>query len=180
MASFLRENWQNLSIALLAGGLVTLSLCRGSSGCFLVPGRTQPSAPTEAAVPANPQPLVPEGEEKMSTGYAQGKVLHANEETFQQHVLEADVPVLVDFYADWCSPCKYLAPTVELLADEFGGDVKFYKVDVDQHPDIAAGYGVKLLPTVMIFADGELVAAWVGAQPAEEYRNTIKDILHNR
>jgi thioredoxin 1 len=156
MASFFRDNWQTLGMVVLAGGLVALSLCRGSTGCFLMPGRSQgPGEP--AAATASPLALTPNPrqEKTMSTGYVQGTVLHANEANFDQQVLAADVPVLVDFYADWCGPCRMIAPVLEELARETPA-ARIVKVNVDENPALASRYGISSIPSLLVFKNGEI------------------------
>lgn len=85
-----------------------------------------------------------------------------NDVNFESDVLKADVPVLVDFTATWCGPCKALAPVVEKLADDFAGQVRVGKCDIDDSPGTAAKYGVRSVPTVMVFKNGEKVAQHVG------------------
>ena len=84
---------------------------------------------------------------------------------FQTKVLQATEPVLVDFFATWCGPCKMLAPTLDAVAAEVAGRAKVYKVDVDQSPDVAAQYGVMSVPTLILFKGGQPVKQMVGAQP---------------
>jgi len=84
-------------------------------------------------------------------------VLHAGTADFEDQVLRSDVPVLVDFYATWCGPCKALAPTLEEVASE-SPQAKVLKVDIDENPELAARYGVKSIPSVMLFKDGQVVA----------------------
>ena len=88
-------------------------------------------------------------------------VLHVNEDTFEQHVLRSNVPVLVDFYASWCGPCKKLAPTLEQVAAE-SPQAKVVKVDIDNNPKLAAQYGIKSLPSLLVFKDGRVVAKQQG------------------
>lgn len=91
-----------------------------------------------------------------------------DDNNFDQEVLKAPGPVLVDFTATWCGPCKMLAPIVEKLADEFPGKVKVGKVDVDQAPNVAARYGIRSVPTVMVFQNGEKKSQHIGLAKREK------------
>ena len=88
-------------------------------------------------------------------------MIHANEATFEQQVLRSNVPVLVDFYASWCGPCKRLAPALEEVATE-SPQAKVVKVNVDDNPELAARYGVKSVPSLMVFKGGQVVAKQQG------------------
>jgi thioredoxin 1 len=127
-----------------------------------MPGRSQtPGDP--AAVAESPRSFDhdPEEEKSMSTGYAQGKVFHANEANFDSQVLAADVPVLVDFYADWCGPCRMIAPVLEELAREMPA-ARIVKVNVDENPGLASRYGISSIPSLLVFKSGEVVSQQVG------------------
>jgi thioredoxin 1 len=87
------------------------------------------------------------------------------DDTFEEEVIKSEVPVLVDFWADWCAPCKMIAPIVEQLAGEFDGKVKFTKLDVDSNPKVATTYGIRGIPTLLIFSGGSPVDQVVGAVP---------------
>jgi thioredoxin 1 len=93
------------------------------------------------------------------------KPVELTEETFNQEVLKATMPVLVDFWAAWCGPCKMIAPIVEELATEYEGKVKIGKVDVDNHQKIAMQYGIRSIPTLLMFNGGKVVEQIVGAAP---------------
>ena len=105
------------------------------------------------------------GENSMSptSSHAQvtGKVEHASTADFEQKVLQSDVPVLVDFYADWCGPCKMLAPMLDELAQETS-DARIVKVNVDDSPELAMQYGVSAIPSLAVFKGGQIVAEHVG------------------
>lgn len=89
-------------------------------------------------------------------------LIHTDDDAFQQEVLESDVPVLVDFWATWCGPCRAIAPHLEVLADDYAGKAKIVKIDVDQNPNMAAKFGVRGIPTLLVFKGGEVVDNIVG------------------
>ncbi len=96
---------------------------------------------------------------------ASEKVIHLNESTFDNQI-QSGVS-LVDFWASWCAPCRALAPTIDKLAESYEGQVKITKVDVDQNPGLAARFGVRGIPTVLVFKDGETVDSFVGNDPRQ-------------
>lgn len=85
------------------------------------------------------------------------------DKTFESEVLKSAEPVLVDFFAEWCGPCKAMAPALEQLASEMKGKVKVVKLDVDQNPGVTSRYGIRAMPTLMLFKDGKVAAQHVGA-----------------
>ncbi len=97
--------------------------------------------------------------------------------SFKGEVLESDVPVLVDFWAPWCGPCRMVAPVVEEIAEQYQGKVKVVKLNTDENPQIASNYGIRSIPTLMIFKDGQRVDMVVGAVPKTTLANTLEKYL---
>lgn len=96
------------------------------------------------------------------------KVLVLDSKNFEGEVLRSEQPVLVDFWASWCGPCRALAPTIDALAEQFHGRVKVAKLDVDASPDVAGRYGVQSIPTLLLFRGGAVVEQRVGLIPKDE------------
>ena len=96
---------------------------------------------------------------------------------FDEEVLKSDLPVLVDFWADWCGPCKMVAPVVEELANDYDGRLKVMKVDVDSSPITASNYGIRSIPTLLIFKDGKPVQQVVGAVPKQMLQEKIDQVV---
>lgn len=103
--------------------------------------------------------------------------LDVTTETFDSDVLQATTPVLVDFWASWCGPCKMLGPIVDEIAGDFAGKVKVVKVNVDEHRPIAAKFGIQGIPTLMIFKSGNMVERLVGVQPKAVIAGKLNDVL---
>lgn len=97
--------------------------------------------------------------------------------SFKQEVLESNIPVLVDFWAPWCGPCRMVAPVVEEIAQQYEGQLKVVKVNTDENPQIAGQYGIRSIPTLMIFKDGVKVDMVVGAVPKTTLANTLEKYL---
>lgn len=94
--------------------------------------------------------------------------LEVNDETFATEVEQSDVPVLVDFWAPWCGPCRMLAPTVDEISTEFDGKAKVVKVNTDESPQVATKFGIQSIPTLMVIKGGEIVERLVGAVPKDQ------------
>jgi thioredoxin 1 len=99
------------------------------------------------------------------------------DDTFQAEVIDAEVPVLVDFWAEWCAPCKMIAPIVDALADEYDGKVKFAKMDVDSNPRTPMTYGIRGIPTLLIFSGGSPVDQVVGAVPKAALKGRLEKAI---
>jgi thioredoxin 1 len=97
--------------------------------------------------------------------------------SFKQDVLESEVPVLVDFWAPWCGPCRMVAPVVDEIAQQYEGQVKVVKLNTDENPNVASQYGIRSIPTLMIFKDGQRVDMVVGAVPKTTLANTLEKYL---
>ena len=104
----------------------------------------------------------------------------ASAEQFHQQVLQADGPVVVDFYTDSCIACRKLAPTMESLAGRYTGKVTFLKVNVGRSADLGRQYEIEAVPTVMLFVGGEIRQRWVGAMPAEQYAKALDEVITNQ
>lgn len=105
------------------------------------------------------------------------KIVYLSDASFDTEVLAADGPVLVDFWAEWCSPCKAIAPLLDEAADEFDGKIKITKLDVSANQQTAPKYGIRNIPTLMIFKQGELVATKVGGLSKSQLRAFIEENL---
>jgi thioredoxin 1 len=100
-----------------------------------------------------------------------------NDADFKQTVLESGQPVLVDFWADWCGPCKMIAPVVEELAGEYAGKLEVKKMDVDANPETAMALGIRSIPTLLIFKDGKVAETVIGAVPKSVLKKKIDNVV---
>ncbi|HHT73921.1 MAG TPA: thioredoxin [Firmicutes bacterium] len=103
-------------------------------------------------------------------------IIEVDDSNFEQEVLESDVPVLVDFWAVWCGPCRMIAPVFEELAEEYGDKVKFAKINVDQVTEVVGRYSIMSIPTIMLFSDGDPVETIVGVQPKARYTELLDEV----
>jgi thioredoxin 1 len=100
--------------------------------------------------------------------------IHLADATFEQEVLKSDLPVLIDFWAAWCGPCRMIAPVIDELANDYDGKAKICKLDVDNNQQTAMQFGIRSIPTILIFKGGEVVDTIVGAVPKEQILNKLK------
>ena len=105
---------------------------------------------------------------------ASDAVLELTDDNFEQEVLSSDTPVLVDFWAEWCMPCRMLAPTIDELANEFTGRVKVGKVDTDSNRDVSLKFDINAIPTVLLFKDGEVLRKFVGVTSKQEFADELE------
>lgn len=106
-------------------------------------------------------------------------LLAITEANFEDEVIKSELPVLIDFWAVWCGPCKMIAPIVEEIAKEYDGKLRATKCDVDSNQQIAIKYGIRSIPTILIFKDGEVAEQIIGAVPKQHLLTKIDELLDN-
>jgi thioredoxin 1 len=104
-------------------------------------------------------------------------ILKIDSRKFQDEVVKSQLPVVVDFYADWCGPCRMVSPIIEQLAKEYAGKAKFVKINTDDNQDLAAQFGIMSIPTVMFFAKGKVEEIVVGAAPAAVFKSKLQPLV---
>ncbi|WP_429946219.1 thioredoxin [Bibersteinia trehalosi] len=105
------------------------------------------------------------------------QVIYSNDADFSKEVLQSELPVLVDFYADWCPPCQMIAPSLDALAEEFAGKAKIVKINVDQNQSLAMKYDVRSIPTLITFKNGEMQQRSAGAMPKSQLASFIQNAM---
>ena len=108
---------------------------------------------------------------------AEGVIEVNGSEDFEREVIKSELPVIVDFWAEWCMPCRMVAPIFKELAKEYAGKMKFVKVNVDHNQDLALRYGIQSIPTLMVFNNGRIVERVIGAMPKPALKKVIDDVL---
>jgi thioredoxin 1 len=97
--------------------------------------------------------------------------------TFENEVKKAELPVLVDFWAEWCGPCRMVAPILEELSEEFAGQIKIVKLDVESNPEVAQSYNIRGIPALLLFKNGEVAGQQIGAQPKQKLRAWLSEAI---
>jgi len=100
-----------------------------------------------------------------------------NDNNFKEEVLDSEIPVIVDFWAEWCAPCRLIAPIVEEIASEYKGKVNVFKLDVDNNPTVSMNYGIRSIPTILIFKNGKPFETIIGAIPKKEIIDKLLPLL---
>ena len=108
---------------------------------------------------------------------ANAKISQLSESTFDSEVTKASVPVLVDFWAEWCQPCRMLTPTIEALATEYEGKAKIGKVDTDSNREVSVKYGIQAIPTVLLFKNGQVQKKFVGLTPKDQFKSALDQLV---
>lgn len=106
-----------------------------------------------------------------------GNILEVSDSSFESEIINSDIPAMVDFWAEWCGPCKMVGPVVEELAGEYQGKIKVAKMDVDQNRETPAKFGIRNIPTLILFKGGEVVKTIIGAQPKSSIDDELKKLL---
>lgn len=100
-----------------------------------------------------------------------------SDDSFETEVLGSDLPVLVDYWAEWCNPCKMIAPVLEQMADEYEGKLRIAKLNIDENPETAPKYGIRSIPTLMVFKGGEVAGTKVGALSKQQLTEFVEELI---
>ena len=104
-------------------------------------------------------------------------LVEVTDQNFEQEVLQADKPAIIDFWAEWCAPCRQISPIITELAEQYGDQVKIVKMDIDAHPQTPSRYGVRAIPTILAFKDGQVVEQLQGARPKADFEAMVKKLI---
>jgi len=167
--------------------ITVLAIALAIVGCFLRDEQVtfDPPPPPQVVQPSHPveNPLEPrETDEQAPPGAeqaapAKGTIVEVDQGDFEQEVIQADMPVVVDFWAEWCRPCHMIKPTLEQLAEEFAGKVKFVSVNDDANPKLTKQFSIRYLPTIVIIDNGEEIDRAIGVMPPKQLRDKIAKVL---
>jgi thioredoxin 1 len=105
------------------------------------------------------------------------EIIDVTDATFEGEVLKAETPVLVDFWAEWCAPCRAIAPIVKELADQYGDKVKVVKINIDESPQTPGTYGIRSIPTVLVFNGGQVASQLTGARPKAAFEEMLEGVV---
>ena len=104
-------------------------------------------------------------------------IVHVTDDAFEADVINSDIPVLVDYWAEWCGPCKMIAPVLDEIAAEYDGKIKVVKLNIDENPGTPPKYGIRGIPTLMLFKDGQVADMKVGALPKSKLKEWIESVI---
>jgi thioredoxin 1 len=105
------------------------------------------------------------------------EVAEVTDDNFEQEILQSEQPAIIDFWAEWCAPCRAISPIIKELAEQYGGQVKIVKMDIDAHPRTPGKYGVRAIPTVLAFKGGQVVDQLQGARPKADFEAMVKKLV---
>jgi thioredoxin 1 len=105
------------------------------------------------------------------------EITDVTDATFESEVLKSETPVLVDFWAEWCAPCRRVAPIVKEIADSYGEKLKVVKINIDDSPQVPGNYGIRSIPTILAFKDGQVVSQLVGLRPKADFEEMVDRVL---